>query len=151
MIVPGEAPVHPAHTDMPEVCKINHDEPRDIVARSPKAASALLRLALQKLMPILGEKGYNINDDVGSLVTKGLPEEVQKALDYCRVVGNNAFHPGELILDDTPEIAFNLFEMMNFIIEERISRPKRIASMYEKLPEDARQAIDKRQQSWYLN
>lgn len=144
MIVPSEAPVPPAHADIPEACKADYDEARDIVARSPKAASALIRLALQKLMQELGEEGKNINDDIGSLVSKGLPIEIQQALDYCRVVGNSAVHPGELRLDDTPDIAYSLFEMLNMIVEERITRPKKIAALYEKLPEGARQAINKR-------
>ena len=144
MIVPSEAPVPPVHHDMPVDCIQEYDEARDIVARSPRAASALLRLAVQKLMAILGEGGKNINSDIGDLVSKGLPVQVQQALDYCRVVGNNAVHPGEIDLNDTPEIAHNLFEMINFIVEDRISRPKHIQQLYEKLPEGARGAIDKR-------
>jgi hypothetical protein len=144
MIVPSEAPVPPAHQDMPEECIDEYDEARDIVSRSPKAASALLRLAVQKLMIVLGEDGKNINKDIGSLVKKGLPEQVQQALDYCRVVGNHAVHPGEIDLNDTPDIAHNLFSMINFIVEDRISRPKHIKNLYEKLPEGARAAIEKR-------
>jgi hypothetical protein len=144
MIVPAEAPVPPAHVDMPIECLSDYDEARSIVARSPRAASALLRLALQKLMSILGEKGKNINDDIGSLVEKGLPVQVQQALDYCRVVGNNAVHPGEIEINDTPEIAHNLFNMLNFIIEDRIARPKHIQSLYSQLPEGTRNAIEAR-------
>jgi Domain of unknown function (DUF4145) len=144
MVVPSEAPVPVAHPDMPTQCKEDYDEAREIVEKSPKAASALLRLSLQKLMVVLGEKGKNINDDIGELVKKGLPVQVQKALDYCRVVGNNAVHPGEIKLDDTPEIANNLFSMMNFIVEDRIARPKQINELYNQLPEGARQAIEKR-------
>lgn len=114
MIVPTEAPVPPAHQDMPPECLPDYNEARDVVAISPRAASALLRIALQKLMMALGEKGKNINDDIGALVAKGLPIQVQQALDFCRVIGNNAVHPGEIEINDTPEIAHNLFGMMNF-------------------------------------
>ncbi len=144
MIVPAAAPVPPAHIDMPDECKADYDEARNIVAVSPRAASALLRLALQRLMTLLGEKGKNINEDIRRLVEKGLPVQVQQALDYCRVVGNNAVHPGELEINDTPEIAHNLFNMMNFIIEDRISRPKHIQALYDQLPDGARKAIEKR-------
>lgn len=144
MIVPSEAPVPPVHLDMPTECIEEYNEAREIVARSPRAASALLRLAVQKLMVVLGESGKNINNDIGDLVSKGLPVQVQQALDYCRVVGNHAVHPGEIDLNDTPEIAHNLFEMINFIVEDRVSRPKHIQSLYEKLPSGARGAIEKR-------
>lgn len=144
MIIPSEAPVPVHHLDFPPACVNEYNEARDIVARSPRAAAALLRLCVQKLMIEIGEKGKNINDDIGSLVAKGLPPEIQQALDYCRVIGNNAVHPGEIELSDNPEITFSLFEMLNFIVEDRISRPKRIAELYKTLPEGALKAVIKR-------
>jgi hypothetical protein len=129
---------------MPGSIVEDYQEARGIFSRSPRAAVALLRLAIQKLMPELGEKGGNINTDIKSLVAKGLPIQVQQALDYCRVVGNNAVHPGEINLNDTPDMGQNLFEMMNYIIEDRITRPKQIAALYAKLPDRAREAIEKR-------
>ena len=144
MIVPSEAPVPPPHVDFPETCLTEYNEARDIVARSPRAAAALLRLCLQKLMIELNEKGVNINNDIGSLVKKGLPVEVQQALDFCRVIGNNAVHPGEIELTDNPEISHSLFEMLNFIVDDRISRPKNIANFYKRLPEGAVKAVEKR-------
>jgi len=144
MIVPSEAPVQPPHPDLPEDCVSEYSEARDIFARSARAAAALLRLCIQKLMPHLGEGGKNINDDIKSLVAKGLPVQVQQALDYCRVVGNNAVHPGEIELDDTSQIALRLFEMINFVVEDRITRPKEIAELYNKLPEASRNAIELR-------
>lgn len=147
MIIPAEAPVAPAHGDMPRSVVGEYNEARSVFGRSPRAAVALLRLAIQKLMVELGEKGDNINDDIKSLVATGLPALVQQALDFCRVVGNNAVHPGEIDLNDTPEMGQHLFEMINFIIEDRITRPKQIAALYEKLPEKAREAIVRRDTS----
>ncbi|CAK2474296.1 DUF4145 domain-containing protein [Vibrio crassostreae] len=144
MIIPSEAPVAPPHIDIPAICLDDYNEARDIVARSPRAAAALLRLTIQKLLVELGEKGNNINEDIGSLVNKGLPVEVQQALDYCRVIGNNAVHPGEINLNDDPSIAHSLFEMINFIVEVRISQPKKVAALYNILPEGALKAVEKR-------
>jgi hypothetical protein len=144
MIVPSDSPVAPAHPDLPESCETEYEEARSVFGRSPRAAAALLRLAVQKLMAELGEGGGNINNDIKSLVAKGLPVQVQKALDYCRVVGNNAVHPGEIDLNDTPEIAQNIFSMINFIVEDRITRPKEIDTLYSQLPEGAKEAVKKR-------
>ena len=144
MIIPAEAPVAPSHPDMPAKILGEYDEARSIFARSPRAAVALLRLAVQKLMSELGEKGDNINEDIKSLVAKGLPAQVQQAFDYCRVVGNNAVHPGEINLNDTPEMGQHLFSMLNFIVEDRITRPKQIAALYERLPQAAKTAVQKR-------
>jgi hypothetical protein len=144
LVVPSDSPAEPPHPDLPKDCAFDYCEARDIFSKSPRAAAALLRLCIQKLMAHLGEKGSNINDDIGSLVAKGLPKTVQRSLDYCRVVGNNAVHPGAIDLKDSPEIAQQLFGMINFIVEDRISRPQEIEKLYQTLPEGARAAIEKR-------
>lgn len=147
LTIPSDAPVPPAHEDLPEDCKQDYEEARDIVSRSPRAAAALLRLCIQKLLVHIGGDGKNINSDIGRLVSEGLPVVVQQALDYCRVVGNNAVHPGEINLNDSPQIAASLFEMTNFIVQDRITRPKQIAALYAGLPDGARAAIEKRDSS----
>ncbi len=47
-------------------------------------------------------------------------------------------------LNDTPEMGDHLFNMINFIVEDRITRPQQIAALYGQLPENARVAIEKR-------
>ena len=61
-----------------------------------------------------------------------------------RVVGNNAVHPGEMNVRDDPATAESLFALVNFIVEEMISKPKEIAKIYGTIPRAARQAIKKR-------
>ena len=104
----------------------------------------MLRLVVQKLMVDLGEQGTDINKDIGKLVEKGLHETIQRALDICRVVGNEAVHPGQLDLNATPEMVFSLFETINFIVEDRISRPKQLEEMYQRLPAQKLQGIENR-------
>ncbi|MBL8025192.1 MAG: DUF4145 domain-containing protein [Fibrobacteres bacterium] len=132
------------HPDMPkEICSA-YEEARNIVGFSPKSSAALLRLCVQKLCKHLGESGSNINNDIKALVTKGLPIEIQQALDIVRVVGNNAVHPGELNDSDISSIAIPLFELVNQIVEDRISRPNKLKNLFSKLPNGAKEAIKKR-------
>ncbi|OIR25493.1 DUF4145 domain-containing protein [Bathymodiolus thermophilus thioautotrophic gill symbiont] len=144
MIIPSEAPIEPPHQDLPKDCVGDYLEARDIFSKSPRASVALLRLCIQKMMPHLGGKGKNINQDIGKLVDEGLSSTIQKALDVCRVVGNNAVHPGEINLKDSPKIAQQLFSLINFIIEDRITKPKEIEGLYSNLPESNKNAIEKR-------
>lgn len=135
------------HSEMPSDVKAEYDEAAATANISPRGAGALLRLALQKLMPHLGESGKALNDDIASLVKKGLDPDVQRALDALRVVGNNAVHPLELDLRDDAETVGALFGVLNFIVEERIARPKKLEALYGALPEGARKAIERRDAS----
>lgn len=144
LIFPADSTAPPAHENTPDACKEDYEEARNISNQSPRGAAALLRLAVQKLMIELGEGGKRINDDIGSLVKKGLPDEIQKALDVCRVVGNNAVHPGAIDLNDTPETVSALFGLFNIIIEDRIARIARIEAAYAGLPQGIVEAIDRR-------
>lgn len=147
----GDIPLYPhASTaplpseDMPEDVAADFCEARDVLALSPRSSAALLRLALQKLCVHLGEKGENINHDIGKLVEKGLSPQIQQAMDSVRVIGNNAVHPGEMDMHDNYDIALRIFSLLNIVVQEMITRPREIAELYGNLPQSQRDAIEKR-------
>jgi hypothetical protein len=146
MIFPAKISVELPNSDLPEEIIADYNEAANIVSISPRGATALLRLAIQKLCKHLGGKGENINDDIANLVKNGLPSRIQKALDTVRVVGNEAVHPGVFDLNDNKEIAFALFKLVNIIAEKMISEDKEIDKLYEILPEEKREQIKKRDQ-----
>jgi hypothetical protein len=143
-LYPINAAVAMPSPDMPPDVASDYLEARSIFEASPRSSAALLRLAIQKLCKHLGQPGKNINDDIGALVRAGLPVEVQQALDYVRVIGNNAVHPGNLNVADNPDVAKTLFELINFIVEVMITRPRKIQGLYNSLPANVQQAIQKR-------
>lgn len=144
LLLPGASTVELPASDMPEKCKQIYLEARQIIDSSPRGAAALLRLCIQELMIEFGQTGKNLNNDIAELVKEGLPVLIQKSLDVCRVVGNNAVHPGEINLNDSQEIGYSLFKLVNVIVHDRITRPKEVEGLYQALPEGARNAIAKR-------
>jgi hypothetical protein len=133
--------VHPAimtaplpSDDMPEDVKQDYLEASEIARQSPRGAAALLRLALQKLMLHLDESGKNINNDIASLVKKGVLDELQQALDSVRVIGNEAVHPGVLDLKDDTATVNALFDLLNIIVDSTIGKKRKIAAVYSILP-----------------
>ena len=152
MIWSGEKMIYPTmltapmpHVDMPQNIKDIYLEAREIASKSPKGASALLRLALQMLCNHLVSGNKNINDMIAELVRNGLPPTLQQAFDIVRVVGNNAVHPGTISFDDNPDMVYKLFELLNLIVEYMIAKPKEILAFYNNtVPENLKQAIVKR-------
>jgi hypothetical protein len=134
----------PPNPDLPDDIIRDFEEAREVVNASPRGAAALLRLCIQKLCKQLGEKGKNIDDDIASLVKKGLNPLVQQSLDIVRVIGNEAAHPGVFDLKDDRDTALRLFDLVNAITDQMISHPKVVSEMYAKLPEGKRKAIETR-------
>lgn len=135
------------HPEMPQIVRAEYEEARAVFCVSYRSAAALLRLAVQKLCQELGEKGHNINDDIKSLVRKGLPEHIQQALDTVRVIGNESVHPGELTIQDNPEITRHLFKVVNEIVDDRIGKAKisrAIRDVYQILPKSKLDSITAR-------
>ena len=138
-------PIHtapPTNSDLPDSVQKVYKEAAAIANQSPRAACALLRLAIEMFLKHLGEMG-SINDGIKNLVKKGLDERIQQALDIVRVTGNNAVHPGKIDFNDSTNVQ-TLFGLINLIADRLITQPKQIDEMYNQLPETAREGIKKR-------
>ena len=144
IIYPRKIIVENPNLDLSEEIRNDYLEAARVFNESPRAAAALLRLALQKLCKQLGEKGDNINDDIKNLVKKGLNPLVQKSLDSLRITGNNAVHPSQINTKEQPKKVLKLFNLLNFIADKMISEPKEISDFYEELPQKSKNAISKR-------
>ena len=128
--------------DLNDEIKKVYNEAAEIAEKSPRAACALLRLAMEMLLKQLGETG-NINEGIKNLVKKGLSSQIQQSLDIVRVTGNNAIHPGKIDSGETAQPRV-LFDLINIIAQALITQPKQIQGIYEDLPEESRKAIEKR-------
>jgi hypothetical protein len=143
MVYPDATSAPLPNPDLPEDIRDIYLEAASISVKSPRGAAALLRLAVQMLCIALGEKGKKIDDDIASLVRKGLPEEIQQALDSVRVIGNNFVHGGQIDVDG-PEVVNQLFYLVNYIAEDRITMPQKVKKIFTGLPQANIDAIQKR-------
>ncbi len=145
IIFPRYLPVAQPNIDLNQDIQSLYIEAANIFNDSPKGATAILRLALQKLLMQVGKDGKNINNNIKELVAEGLSPKIQKALDSLRVVGNNAVHPGTINLDDNKEIALKLFQILNLIANELITKPKEIDEFYnDVVPDETKEHINTR-------
>jgi hypothetical protein len=145
IIYPKKTFVEPPNNDLNDDIKELYYEAAIILIDSPKGSTAILRLALQKLLVQLGKNGKNINNDIKELVKEGLNPKMQKALDTLRVIGNNAVHPGQINLDDNKDIALHLFKILNMVADDMITKPKEMDTLYDNIiPEDTKNHIKQR-------
>lgn len=147
MVYPSGSFIELPNPDMPEEVKIDYLEARDIFRQSPRGAGALLRLSLEKLLIDLDnetEKSESINDAIKKLVDKGLGVQTQQAMDSIRVFGNEAVHPSDINIDEYKDLAPFLFWLLNEIVSDMITKPKKMAEIYSKIPKGKRKGIEDR-------
>jgi len=130
---------------LPDIILPDYLEAASILFASPRGAAALLRLAVQKLLPLIGATNGTIDGGIAELVEKRrITREVKEALDSVRVCGNEAVHPGELNLQDDHETVIALFELVNYIVEVTLTADKRLASVTAKIPANKARGIAER-------
>jgi hypothetical protein len=113
--------------DLPPEIRTDVHEARLILAVSPRASAALLRLALQKLCAQLGCPGESLEGDIANLVTrKGLPTSLLPLFQAaCLRESQVAAGLIESSATRRAEEAAALLELIGLIVQGAISAPRR--------------------------
>lgn len=111
-----------------------YNEAGSIMNKSPRAAAALLRLTLEVMLEEdFDLKSGSIYSRLGKLYKDGIPDEIDTALHFVRIVGNAADHPepGKILLDgeDGEKTVRTLFEIINYIVSTQLSAKKKLRSL----------------------
>ncbi len=133
IIEPDIQSAPPPNRDLSEDIRRDYAEAAAIAPRSPRAAAALLRLALRKLCRELGQDGRDLSADIAVLVARGLTRRMLDVLNSVRVVGTDAVGPGTVDDRDDADTVGLLFTILNLIADEMISRPKYLDQAYARL------------------
>ncbi|MEQ9488469.1 MAG: DUF4145 domain-containing protein [Alphaproteobacteria bacterium] len=145
IVWPPPAGGPPPNNDLPDDIKSIYNEASRVKNVSPRSASALLRLCIEKLCLAEGCKKDKLNNMIGKLVEKGLDPTIQQAYDIVRLKGNTAIHPaGEIELSDTADTAEKLFSIVNIIANHFVSNKKLIAELYDNLSPGEKKQIENR-------
>lgn len=143
----NEAQIPSPEEHMPVEIKKLYNEAKSVYHLSFRSSCALLRLALEKLLIIVGAKGNSINSRINNLVVEQkIPTSVQQALDTIRILGNDGVHPGVIDISDNErkENALMLFLLLNIIVDRMIKADMQIQQFYSLIPESKRKAIEQR-------
>ena len=147
LLYPPSYVCSPAHEDMPATIQSDYNEARSIIDLSPRASAALSRLCIEKLcIHLLGKDVGSIDKAIGILVAEhDLDKRLQKKFDIVRVNGNALVHGGTMEEGDDRRKAAYLLDLVNQIVDEAITRPKRLDAEYFSLPEDKLKGIADRE------
>ena len=107
--------VFPARVEeIPTLRKEDFEEAATFLNSSPRGVVALIHLCVHKLMPLLTESGKIVDDEIASLVRRGLAVEIQEERDLLRRIGT-----GEIDLKGDKVMETKLFDFLKQIVERR--------------------------------
>jgi hypothetical protein len=146
IVFPRQSRAPQPHEDMPEEIKQDYEEARMVVDESPRAAAALLRVCIEKLLrQLTGKESDSPYSMIGDLVEEGrIDKRVQKAFDSIRVFGNESLHAGEIDMQDDSESAERLFKLMNTIVQMTITKDRLIDETFDELPDSKKRSVEQR-------
>jgi Domain of unknown function (DUF4145) len=144
IIYPSTVSTAPAMSpDMPAELQREYEEAAGVAPVSPRAAAALLRMCVEGLCKTISGKD-RFEDAIDELQKKGLPPEIQLAMDVIRQSGNEVMHAGRLYGEDDQQTVSILFRLANSIVTWAITEKRQMLELYEQIPEEKRKALEQR-------
>lgn len=151
LVYPQSSSTVQPHPEMPEAAKELYLEAAAVLPHSKRAAAALARAALERLLRGLpnAQPKDRLADLVAALSTSVSPT-LWQLLTLLRFIGNDSLHgdgSSELVtlyLDgDAAEIVEPVFGAINSIVEEVIVQPAEAARLYAMIPEGVRMSAER--------
>jgi hypothetical protein len=96
------------------------EEAAAILNKFPRGAAALTRICIQKMMPLVKENAKNLDENISSLVRKGLEVEIQQAMEVLQVVRKSPLQTTEFDLKEENETVKKFFNSLERILERRM-------------------------------
>jgi hypothetical protein len=114
--------VFPTRIDKtPELVEEDVEEAAAILEKFPRGAAALMRVCVQKLVPLLEDNGKALNQRVSSLVRKGLEMEMQQSMEVLAVLRSDPAQLSQLESQADKETALRFLDSLQAVLERRMS------------------------------
>lgn len=152
IVYPPSSPAPLAHADMPESVEVLYNEARAVASASRRAGAALARAALELLLKELDPEApakARLDDRIARVSVK-VTSPTAKLLTVCRHVGNKSLHGDDtpddavllLLTDDDSKLMDVIFESINLVVDELITRPAQVDKIYDTVPAGVREAAE---------
>ena len=131
MVLPPIGEVPPPNHDLRDDIKEDYNEARNILVYSPRAACAILRLAIDKLMTQVGFDKYQVTKNKKDSGENNLNNKLGRTLERLSMKGKTQIEAGKIDSTDDKAVAMGLFELINLITELKISQSNKINQLNE--------------------
>jgi hypothetical protein len=103
-----------------ELVEEDVEEAAAILNEFPRGATALMRVCIQKLVPLLQDNGKELDQRLSSLVRKGLEMEMQQSMEVLQVLRSDSTRLSPLESQADKEIALRFLDSLQTILERRM-------------------------------
>lgn len=119
-VLPSDNQYPSASDKMPQKVKDLYNQAGSIADKSPRAANAMLRSAIEELMYIIMKTQGDLNDMIDRAYNKNIiTTHIKKSLHSIRLLGNNALHPNQIRIEDDVDTN-DIFNIINHIVDVTI-------------------------------